>query len=707
MKSKTFEVLIGGEKITAEFTDLADQTNGSVLLKQGDTVVLATVVMSHKEKESSYFPLSVEFDERFYAAGKILGSKFIRRENRPSEEAILSGRVIDRTIRPLFEQSMRYEVQVVVMALAVGEHDPDILGINAVSLALAVSDIPWRGPVSAVRVFKEKDMEDLIINPTYKQRESLDKEFDMIICGKDTNIVMIEVGADESSETVLAEAFKKASGEIEIFNEFQKRVVAEIGKVKKEVGARVVPEEITSLFTAEWQEKLKIAIFSGVGKEHILAAEEAWLKEVKENLGDAFNKESAGHFIEERVNELLHLGAINEDKRADGRGMSELRTLYAKAGGISSTLHGSGIFYRGGTHVLGALTLGGPQDALSVSGMEGDYERRFILHYNFPPFSAGETGKLGGVNRRMVGHGALAEKALSVVIPNKEVFPYTIRIVAESLASNGSTSMASVCAGTLALMDAGVPIKRPVAGIAMGLLMEEGVVNPKYKILTDIQGPEDHHGDMDFKVAGTKNGVNAIQMDIKTDGVPISILAEAMEQARVARLQILETIEGEISVPRADISPNAPKILITKIKIDQIGMVIGTGGKVINDIKAKTGADIMIEDDGTVYITGKHGSAEKALKIVEEMTHEFKVGERFEGVVTKIAEFGAFVRLIGNTEGLVHISELAPFRVEKIGDLLKEGQVVPVIVKAVEIERNRIALSIKDCEPNFFKEQSK
>ena len=400
--------------------------------------------------------------------------------------------------------------------------------------------------------------------------------------------------------------------------------------------------------------------------------------------------------------------------------MDELRDLYAQAGGLSSQLHGSGIFYRGGTHVLSVLTLGGPEDRNLVDGLQLKVEKRFMHHYNFPPYSAGEVGRAGFTNRREVGHGALAEKALAMVLPPVTEFPYTMRLVSESMASNGSTSQASICASVLALMDGGVPILAPVAGIAMGLMSRvarsrgtEGYENSlpladargqnlEYKILTDIQGPEDHHGDMDFKIAGTKEGVTAIQLDVKVEGVPIKILGEAMMQSKKARVAIIDRIEKEIPKPRADISPNAPKILIIKIDPNKIGLVIGGGGKTIKEIKEKSGAEITIEDDGTVYLTGKDGAAEKAKEIVEEMTHEFKIGEILKGEVVKIADFGVFVALNPFTDGMVHISEMAPFRVEKISDIIKEGTIVPVKVIKIDNERGKISLSIKEADKDFF-----
>ena len=439
-----------------------------------------------------------------------------------------------------------------------------------------------------------------------------------------------------------------------------------------------------------------------VGKKHIDDLHSLWNKMVAEKYPDRKDFAVEDDLFDDTENEILHQKAIEENKRADGRKMDELRDLYAQAGGLSSILHGSGIFYRGGTHVLSVLTLGGPEDRNLVDGLQLKIEKRFMHHYNFPPYSAGETGRAGFTNRREVGHGALAEKALAMVLPSIENFPYTIRLVSESMASNGSTSQASICASTLALMDGGVPILAPVAGIAMGLMYEN---DQKYKILTDIQGPEDHHGDMDFKIAGTRTGVTAIQLDVKVEGVPIKILGEAMTQAKTARVVIIDRIEKEIPKPRADISPNAPKILIIKINPDKIGLVIGGGGKTIKEIQEKSGATITIEDDGTIYFTGLGDSAEKAKEVVLEMTHEFKVGEILKGEVVKIADFGAFVKLNHFTDGMVHISEIAPFRVERVSDVMKEGMIVPVKIINVDTEKGRIGLSIKEADKDFFKKQ--
>lgn len=709
MQKKEFSTVIGGKTLTATFSDLAERANGSVLIRYGNTVILATAVMSsHKKEGGDFFPLTVDFEEKFYATGRILGSRYMRREGKPSDEAILSGRIVDRTIRPLFDQWIRNEIQVIITVLSIDEDDPDILGVLGASLALGTSDIPWNGPVSAVRIVKMKDSGHLIINPTYVIRDGASPEFELVACGKDGNINMIELGGNETTEDAVNEALEEASKVIEEIQTFQKKVIKEIGKMKKSLMKPALPEGLETLWQNEIVPIADRYVFSnlpGDGKIHELLG--VWKEKVANTL-----PEIESHFIEElfeeKINELIHTEAITNDRRADGRKIDEIRPLFAQAGGVSPTLHGSGIFYRGGTHILSVLTLGGPKDAQLIEGMEEHGDKRFMHHYNFPPFSTGETGRAGSTNRRMIGHGALAEKALHPMIPSKDTFPYTIRLVSEALSSNGSTSMASVCGSTLALMDGGVPIKKPVAGIASGLMLREkkGLLGGKkyeYKVLTDIQGPEDHYGDMDFKVAGTKDGITAIQMDIKVGGIPLSILSEAFEKAKIARLTILSVIAQALKEPRKDISPKAPKILVLKIRPDQIGGVIGSGGKVINEIKDSTGVEaIDIEDDGTVMITGKSGSAEKAKSAIESLTHEYVRGEKFVGTVVKLVEFGAFVRIAPGTEGLVHVSEIAPFHIDRVAEYLKEGDQVPVVVKEVD-ERKRLSLSIKMADSTFVK----
>ncbi|MDP3726177.1 MAG: polyribonucleotide nucleotidyltransferase [bacterium] len=705
MKIKEFSTDIGGKTLTATISDLAEKAHGSVIVTYGNTSILATAVMSAEKKEgSNFFPLTVDYEERFYAAGQILGSRFMRREGRPSDEAILSGRVVDRTIRPLFDQRIRNEVQVVITVLSFGEHDPDVLAVNAASLALGMSDIPWRGPVSAVRLGKTSTGDAFEINPTYEMRDGDALLLDATICGKDESINMIEIGAKEVSEETMQGVFEAALSEIEKLQEFQKKIIAEVGKKKRVVHIEEVSEVVKKLFEETTGGKLHATLLSGDGKKYIEELAEEWKKTCAEKLPDE-NLSLALSYYEEQINEAIHEEAIKNNKRADGRGMDEIRPLYAKAGGIGEkVLHGTGIFYRGVTHVLSVVTLGGPQDAQLLEGMEITGKKRFMHHYNFPPFSSGETGRMGGMNRRMIGHGALAEKALSPVIPPKEIFPYTIRIVSEVMSSNGSTSMASVCASTIALMDAGVPIQKPVAGIAIGLMMED---EKKYKILTDIQGPEDEHGDMDFKVAGTKDGITAVQMDVKVDGVPQEILMGAFGAAKKARLEILDVITKEIAAPRPDIAESAPKILTLKSPVDKIGMIIGPGGKMIHKITEETGAEIDIEEDGTVFITGKGGSAEKARARVAEIIREWKPGDEASGEVVKILDFGAFVKISAYADGLVHISELAPWRVERVNDLLKEGDKVPVVVKEVDAQAGKISLSIKRRDPNFFNDKKK
>src|SRR3989339_627384 len=700
MQKKEYSVEIGGKNVTAIFTDLAEQAHGSVMLKCGETIVLATACMSRdSQKGLGYFNLTVDYVERFYASGKISGSRFVKRGGKPSEEAILASRVIDRTLRPLFEQSIRHAVQVIVTVISVDDNDPTILAVNAASLALAVSNIPWNGPIGCVRIGKY-DTDTLQINPSQKLRENDDQyKVDLTVCGKDGNINMIEASAHQTDEKELEDALSKASEEITKLENFQKKIAIDLGKEKRVIDREKISDTSVKLFNENILPKMADAIFSGAGKTKIDNLHTEWNNLVAEKYPEREDFAIEDNLFDDTENDILHEKAINENKRADGRAMDELRDLYAQAGGISSVLHGSGIFYRGGTHVLSVLTLGGPEDRHLIDGMTTKAEKRFMHHYNFPPYSSGETGRAGFTNRREVGHGALAEKALAMVLPSVEEFPYTIRVVSESMASNGSTSQASICAATLALMDGGVPIKTPVAGIAMGLMYES---DSNYKVLTDIQGPEDHHGDMDFKVAGTRDGVTAIQLDVKVEGVPVKILGEAMVAAKKARLKILDTIEAVIPSPRKEISVNAPRILITKINPDKIGMVIGSGGKTIKEIKERTGAEITIEDDGTVYLTGKGGTAEAAKKVIEEMTHEYKVGEVLKGEVVKIADFGAFVKLNEYTDGLVHISEMAPFRVERVADIIKEGMIVPVKVIKIDADRDKISLSIKEADKNFF-----
>lgn len=693
MQSKSFSLSLADKTLTAEFTDMTAFTNGSVLLHHGETTVLVTAVMSDRENSGlNYFPLSVEFEEKFYAAGKIIGNRFQRREGKPSDNAILSARIIDRTIRPLFNHHIRRDIQIVISVLAIGEDDPDVLGVIGTSLALATSDIPWNGPVGAVRIGRHRETKKIIINPTYTERSEHLLDFEVLACGKDGKINMIETASDEIGEADIISAFEDSIKIHQQLENWQKEIIAEIGKTKQPITVTETPESIIYIFNNSFREDLSKIIFSNrSGKSHIYELKNNFLFTISES---DLDQNIAASFFDKMIDEELHRGAIEEGKRADGRGLDEVRALYAQAGRISPALHGSGIFYRGDTRIFSALTLGGPESAqVTESIASSEDKKRFMHHYNFPPFSVGETGRVGGTNRRMIGHGALAEKALLPVIPEQNNFPYTIRLVSETLSSNGSSSMGSVCASTIALMDGGVPIKRPVAGIASGVMIK----NDRYTLLTDIQGPEDEFGDMDFKVAGTKEGVTAIQMDVKVEGVAIHILGEALEKAKLARLQIIDKIIAEIPSARSNISPRAPQIIVVKILPEQIGLVIGGGGKTI---KEKTGVEeITIEEDGTVFITGKNGTAELASEHIKALTRIYKVGEKMDVTITKITPFGAFAKMDDFNEGLIHISEIAPFRLETIGDILKEGESISVIVS--KIENGKIGLSIKQIDPNF------
>jgi polyribonucleotide nucleotidyltransferase len=697
MVKKEYSIEIGGKDKTATFSDLVDQANAAVLMSCGETRVLVTAVMSKEKSQTDWFNLTVDYIEKFYASGKIGGGRFMKREGKPTDEAILAGRVIDRTLRPLFNQQMEYGVQIIATVLAMDESiDPGILAVNGASLALHVSDIPWNGPVGAVRLIEQEG--NLIFNPSQKTRGA-GFEYDLIVCGKEEKINMIEAVAYQTPEDKISEALGKTEIEIGKLENWQNEIRTEIGKIKKALEIEPMNEISAKIFEEKIRPVLKDHAITGVpGKEKMESLKKVWKELLKEALPEAESFKKEMDFFESELDALIHKEAVENDKRADGRGMDELRAIYAQAGGFSKMLHGSGIFYRGQTHIFTALTLGGPEDMQLVDGMEVEENKRFMHHYNFPPFSVGEMGRAGFVNRREVGHGALAEKALEVVLPSKTEFPYTIRLVSEAMASNGSTSQASICASSLALMDGGVPIKAPVAGIAMGLMYQD---ENNYKILTDIQGPEDHYGDMDFKVAGTENGLTAIQLDVKVDGVSRKILTEAMMQSLAARNKILSVIKESISEPRKDISPFAPKIVVTKISPDKIGMVIGGGGKTINEIREKTKTEITIEDDGTVFITGKDGGADEAKKIIENMTYEWKVGDVSSAEIVGIKDFGAFAKMMNGQEGMIHISEIAPFRVERVEEVLKIGQIVPV--KITKNEFGKLGLSIKGADEGFIK----
>ncbi|MES2749171.1 MAG: polyribonucleotide nucleotidyltransferase [Patescibacteria group bacterium] len=698
MKKQIFELPLAGKTLIVEHTDLTSQAGGSVMVKLGETVVLATAVMSdHTQPALPYFPLSVEFEEKFYAAGAIMGSRFSRREGKPSDEAVLSARLIDRTIRPLFPSHLRHDVQVVITVLALGEDDPDILGIIGASLALGISDIPWGGPVGAVRISRNKVTGALYINPTYIERPVGAMEFEVVACGLEGTINMIEVSGDEVQEGDVLAVLEGAINFHAVLEVFQKNIISQIGKPKRRITATAIAPAVEELYASQFSHRLWETVFSKQsGKNHIVALGKEFITAVAA-LDATLSPVHSKDYFDEKINDVLHSGAAS-GLRADGRALDEVRPLHAQAGGISPVLHGSGIFYRGETHVFSALTLGGPDSAQIIDSVEDkNFSKRFMHHYNFPPYSVGETGRVGGFNRRMIGHGALAEKALVPLLPAQADFPYTIRLVSETMSSNGSSSMASVCASSLALFDGGVPMKCHVAGIASGVMMGES----SYVLLTDIQGPEDEHGDMDFKVAGTSEGITAIQMDVKVKGVSIEILHGALEKARLARLQILETLVATIPMPQSQISPRAPHITMVHILPEQIGLVIGGGGKTINKIKDESGVDeITIEDSGIVYITGTNIATQTAAAIITAMTKVYAVGDIVEVEITKITAFGAFARLDTYHEGLIHISEVIPERLESLEGILKPGD--KVMVAVVKIDEGKIGLSIKKINPHFL-----
>ena len=696
LEEKVFSLDVAGRKLTAKFSPLAQQANGSVIMQYGDTVVLVTATMGKVDRlENDFFPLVVDYEERFYAAGKILGSRFVRREGKPSEGAILTARLIDRSIRPLFNQNMRREVQVVATVLSIdGENDPDFPALIGASLALATSDIPWEGPVSGIRIGLVNN--ELKVNPTYQERDTGDLDF--FLSSAENKITMLEVGANEISEDVMNKAAFLALGEIEKIQKFQEQIIKEIGKEKAKVLLKEINPEVKTKVQEFLKDKLEEAIYTEDKMSRVskIATLKRDLEEYLKNEGYDESKIKEGFIVlEEEIDNLVHKNILEKDKRPDGRKLDEIRPIYC-AVGFLPRVHGSGLFIRGTTQALSIVTLAAPSHGLTVETMEESDVKRFIHHYNFPPYSVGEISSMRSPGRREIGHGALAEKSLLPIIPKKEDFPYAIRVVSEILSSNGSSSMASVCGSSLALMDAGVPIKTPAAGIAMGLMMED---ENHYKILTDIQGPEDHYGDMDFKVAGTKNGITGVQMDVKIKGITLKIFEETLLQAKKARLEILKKIEEVIAQPRTSLSPFAPKIFTIQIDPEKIRDVIGSGGKTINDIIKKTGVEIDIEEDGQIFVTAPNEEAGKeALQIIQNITHEFKEGEIVAGKVSRILDFGAIIDLGFNKEGLLHISEIANRRINKVEDELKVGQVLTL--KIIKIDENgRISLSLKALHP--------
>lgn len=685
-EAKRFTSFVGGREITFETGKLAGQAGGAVTARIGDSVVFAAATMGEPREGIDFFPLTVDYEERMYAGGRIPGS-FFRREGRPSTEAVLVARLTDRPLRPLFPEGMRNEVQVIMFSLSADKDNPlDILAINAASAAIMISDIPWGGPVGAVRVGRIDG--EFVINPTFEQMEQSD--LDLRLAGTRDAILMVECGANEVPEQVMIQALEFGHRALQPLIDAQERMVAECGKPKREI---TVKEKDTSIVDRMY-DRMKDEANAIFDQPYDKAVVYGAIDELRERLV----VEMAGEdetlvpqykdAFEDGLKKVVRSRILQSGRRPDGRSADEIRPIWCEVD-ISPRAHGSGLFTRGETQVLTLATLGTPKEAQELDNLTPIETKRYIHHYNFPPYSTGETRMLRGQSRREIGHGALAERALVPVIPPEEEFPYVIRLVSEVLSSNGSSSMASVCGSTLALMDTGVPIKAPVAGIAMGLIKD----GDNYKILTDIIGMEDHLGDMDFKVAGTDAGITALQMDIKISGITSEIMATALEQARKARLFILDKMLAVIPVPRPELKPHAPRITMMKVPVEKIGAIIGPGGKNIRAIQEETNTRIDIADDGTVYIAATEGESEaQAREKIEALVEVPQIGRIYTGKVVRTTDFGAFVEILPNLDGMVHISQLDTERVNRVEDVVQVGDEVTVMVTDID-ENGKVRLS--------------
>lgn len=684
-----FQMDLAGRTLTIETGELAKQAGGAALVRYGDTVVLVTATASKEAKDIDFFPLTVDYEEKMYAVGRIPGG-FVKREGRPSETAILHSRLIDRPIRPLFDKGCRNEVHVCATVLSVDQDNaPEICGMIGASAALALSDIPWAGPIAGVRIGRVNG--SFVINPTVAQLEATD--LNVVVAGTKDAILMVEGGAQEVAEDVLLDAIMAAHEEIKRIVSFQEEMVAVAGKEKRVLPTHALDEDILAAVKEYAHDALDKAVRCADKQQRDAQQDEVYA-DTRAHFEEIYpeNMDDVNMALEKMTKEIVRHMITVEKIRPDGRQLDEVRPISVRVGVLPRT-HGSGLFTRGQTQVLNICTLAPLSEKQTIDGIGIETEKRYIHHYNFPSYSVGEARSSRGPGRREIGHGALAERALLAVLPTEEEFPYAMRLVSEVLESNGSSSMASVCGSTLSLMDAGVPIKAPVAGIAMGLVTQ----GEHYTILTDIQGMEDALGDMDFKVAGTAKGVTAIQMDIKISGLSREILKEALEQAHKGRMHIMGKMLAVIDAPRDNMSPWAPRIITMNIDPDKIRDVIGQGGKVIRGIIEETGAKIDIEDDGTIFIAAvEEAAANKAIEIITNLTKEVEVGEVYLGKVTRLMNFGAFVEVLPGKEGLVHISKLAKERVENVEDVVNVGD--EIMVKVIEIDKQgRINLSRKDC----------
>jgi len=697
MAKQTFEMTFEGRPLVVEVGQVAKQANGAVVVRYGDTTVLSVAVMSKKMATANFFPLQVNYEEKMYAAGKFPGG-FSKREGRPSTDATLTARLIDRPIRPMFAEGFRNEVQVINTVLSYDENaSAPMAAMFGSSLALSISDIPFNGPIAGVQVAYAA--EDFIINPSASDKEV--SHLDLIVAGTKEAINMVEAGAQELSEDIMLQALLKGHEAIQELVDFQNYIVAAVGKEKAEVELFQVDADLKAEIEAVYYDQLAkaVQVEEKLAREAATkAVKEEVLASYQERFAEDEDKETILRDVVEILEQMEHAEVrrlITEDKiRPDGRRVDEIRPLDAEIDFLPN-VHGSGLFTRGQTQALSVLTLAPMSDTQLVDGLDPEYKKRFLHHYNFPQYSVGETGRYGAPGRREIGHGALGERALAQVLPSVEEFPYAIRLVAEVLESNGSSSQASICAGTLALMAGGVPIKAPVAGIAMGLISD----GTNYTVLTDIQGLEDHFGDMDFKVAGTRLGITALQMDIKISGITPAILEEALAQAKVARFEILDVIESAIAEPRSELAPTAPKIDSIQIPVDKIKVVIGKGGETIDKIIAETGVTIDIDEEGLVQIFSSDQDAiDRAKTIISDLVREAKVGEVYTVPVVRIEKFGAFVHLFNKTDALVHISELAWKHTEHVEDVVKVGDMVTVKIIKID-EKGRVDASIKTLLP--------
>jgi polyribonucleotide nucleotidyltransferase len=680
------EVEIGGRVFSIETGKYAKQANGSVMVRYGDTMVLVTAVAATEAKEGlDYFPLQVEYREKTSAAGKFPGG-YIKREGRPTEKEILSSRLCDRPIRPLFPESFKNETQVVAMVMSYdGENDPDVLAACGASAALAISDIPFDGPMAEVRIGRVAG--ELIVNPTHEQIKLGDIE--LVVAGTADSIMMVEGESKEVSEQELLDALKFAQQEIKKIVDLQNQLRAEAGKTKWVVAEKTVDANLKKDVYDLAEVKYKEIVYSILAKEERSAKNKELSESIKKSLAEKYPEQEKviAEILHDMEKDLMRERILKEGIRLDGRNTTQVRNITIELGNLPRT-HGSALFTRGETQSLTNVTLGTKDDEQTVDGLLAEYSKKFYLQYNFPPFSVGEVGRMTGVGRREIGHGNLAERSLRQVLPADDVFPYTVRIISDILESNGSSSMATVCAGSLAMMDAGVPVTNAVSGIAMGLVKEGN----DYAILSDILGNEDHLGDMDFKVAGTSDGITGFQMDIKIQGISFEIMEKALHQAKEGRMHILGKMNEAISKPKDTLSPYAPRLITMNVATDQIGLIIGPGGKTIQGMQRLFGVDINIDDDGTINIASPNKeNAQQAKEYIKKLTATPEVGEVYDGVVTKIADFGAFVEILPGKEGLLHISEIDNKRVNKVSDYLKVGD--KITVKLLKVEGGKFSLS--------------